>query len=89
MEWGNRKICSPPPSDLFILDEAGILEFERGGGWIEGMKRLDARKDWVSVVVIRPELLDTALNRWAEAEVIHIRRPGRGGAGKADQSDPE
>jgi nucleoside-triphosphatase len=72
LRWGNRMMQESPPSDLFILDEAGILEFERDQGWSEGMKRADKHPDGITVIVVRPELIESALKRWPEAEILRI-----------------
>ncbi len=72
LEWGNRQIQKASPSDLFILDEAGILEFKKNGGWTGGMERMDRSRDRLSVIVVRPELTDQALARWPSAELFEI-----------------
>jgi len=75
IEWGNLAILNAPYADLFILDEAGILEFDRGLGWMAGLLRIDRQEDCCSLAVVRPELVETALRRWPEADVLRISRP--------------
>ncbi len=77
LEWGNRYMDEDPPSDLFILDEAGILEFLKNSGWMSGMRRLDQNKDLLQIAVVRPELLKTAESRWPGSEVFTISPEGR------------
>jgi len=78
MVWGNRILLISPPSDLFILDEAGILEFQKEQGWTEGIARMDRHPDRCSLVVVRPELVGAALRRWPDAEVLPVSRPDSG-----------
>ncbi|QEN09483.1 hypothetical protein EXM22_16390 [Oceanispirochaeta crateris] len=70
--WGNSQIMKTPKCNLFILDEAGILEFEREQGWTAGLSRIDLQKDDCSIVVVRPELISQALERWIDSEVLMI-----------------
>jgi nucleoside-triphosphatase THEP1 len=49
------------PTQVFILDEIGPLELERGQGWVRAITLLkDARYD-IAVIVVRPELLTRAI----------------------------
>lgn len=70
--WGNEILRGIDGCDLFILDEAGPLEFVRGVGLIAGLDLLDARRDFPCFLAIRPSLLETARRRWAWAEVIDL-----------------
>jgi len=72
LEWGNRVMKESPSSDLFILDEAGILEFRNGRGWYEGMKRIDRGTDRAALVVVRPELIPAAESRWPGSTVLDL-----------------
>jgi nucleoside-triphosphatase THEP1 len=74
---GNAALKKPEPSDLFILDEAGILELERNQGWTEGIKRTDRMIDRTIIVVVRPELTEKALKRWPGALVLTISPENR------------
>ena len=75
--WGNNALKKPEPADLFILDEAGILELERNQGWVEGIKRIDRLIDRRIIVVVRPELTAKALKRWPGASLHRINAGNR------------
>jgi len=62
------------PTDLFLLDEIGPLELERGGGWIAALRLLQTNAYRLAVVVVRPELLVTALAQLGHAvyTVAHV-----------------
>lgn len=75
LKWGNQVLASAVPCDLLIVDELGPLEFERGEGWLAGLSVLDSRDYQAGLVVIRPELLDQALQRWPAAAVLNIHNP--------------
>jgi len=47
-------------ADLFIIDELGPLELERGEGWAPVLPMIRARQFGVALVVVRPDLLDAA-----------------------------
>jgi nucleoside-triphosphatase len=75
LAWGDAAFSAASPCDLLGVDELGWLEFERGEGWPAGLAAIDARDArnyrW-GVVVIRPELLGVARQRWPSARVIEI-----------------
>lgn len=53
------------PSDaVLLLDELGPLEMFQGKGIVEAMDILDAGDFSDSIVVIRPELMEQAVERW-------------------------
>ncbi len=70
--WGNQILSDAIGKELLIIDELGILEFERSGGFQEGMRILDNGCYKLALVVIRPELIEVALARWPGAEIIYI-----------------
>ena len=72
LAWGNLVLAHTPPTDILIIDELGSLEFEQGGGFQAGLDLLDAGRYQTAYVVIRPELLVTAIMRWPQAEAIII-----------------
>jgi nucleoside-triphosphatase THEP1 len=72
MQWADHVLEASTPCDLLIIDELGVLEFERAQGWLAGLKAIDNGRFRVAIVVIRPELLEKAQKRWASAEVINI-----------------
>jgi nucleoside-triphosphatase len=70
--WGNAAFNAASPCDLLVVDELGPLEFERGEGWQAGLATIEAWDYRLGVVVIRPELLGVARQRWPQARVIEI-----------------
>ncbi len=72
MQWADEILARSTPCDLLVVDELGVLEFERGQGWLSGLKALDERQYHTAIVVIRPELLTRAHERWEESEVVEV-----------------
>jgi len=72
IEWGNRILASLPQCGLFVLDELGPIELERGQGLIEGIAAVNRGNFRQAIVVVRPELIEDALQRWPQAEVIPV-----------------
>lgn len=77
MEWGNEILSKAVPCNLLFVDELGPLEFEHGEGWQNGLKAIDSRAFTLAVAVVRPRLIDNALQRWPDAEVVTITRNNR------------
>jgi nucleoside-triphosphatase len=74
MTWGDDVLRAATPCDVLLVDELGMLEFERGQGWQAGLAAIDAQDYRLGVVVIRPELLAIAQQRWPQARVIRINQ---------------
>ncbi len=74
LEWGNLILKSATPCDVLFIDELGPLEFERGGGWQNGLKAIDSREYALAIIVIRPSLIKSACQRWPNAEVMTVTR---------------
>ncbi|MBN2257530.1 MAG: hypothetical protein JW704_06875 [Anaerolineaceae bacterium] len=72
MRWANDLLEAVSACDLLVVDELGVLEFERGQGWLAGLKALDKGRYKAAIVVIRPELLAKARARWPGAQVITL-----------------
>jgi nucleoside-triphosphatase THEP1 len=75
LEWGCTRLealSSLPSTSLFIMDELGPLEFERGLGFVHAMTLFDPPQSLLSVAVIRPELLALAQARWPAARPMHL-----------------
>jgi nucleoside-triphosphatase len=72
LAWGNMVLAESTPCDVLIVDELGVLEFEREQGWLAGLKASDSGNYRLGLVVIRPELLEQAQQRWPLAHVITI-----------------
>jgi nucleoside-triphosphatase THEP1 len=70
--WGNRVLAQAVPCDVLVIDELGPLEFERGEGWVKGLTILDEGEFQVALVVVRPHLLDQALERWPSSKTVKI-----------------
>lgn len=51
------------PTDVIVIDELGPLELKRGQGWVEALDYLRDGKYDVGILVIRPELLWTAMQK--------------------------
>ncbi len=72
LAWGNTVLAESTPCDVLIVDELGVLEFERGRGWLAGLNALDSGDYQLGLVVIRPELFKQAQQRWSSARVVTI-----------------
>ena len=70
--WGNDVLQQAAPCDLLVVDEFGPLELERGGGWTEGMAAVDAGVCRWALIVVRPELVSLALDRWPRAVILDV-----------------
>jgi nucleoside-triphosphatase THEP1 len=60
LAWANQILSCCCPCDLLIVDEVGPLELVQGDGWTNGLVALRTGPYRVAVVVVRPELLETA-----------------------------
>ncbi len=72
LTWSNRVLSKSTPCDMLLVNELGVLEFERNQGWVAGLNAVDSGDYQLGVVVIRPALLRAALQRWPQAQVIEI-----------------
>lgn len=72
LSWGNHILAQLPSSQLLILDELGPLEFLSGGGLTNGLSCIDGGIFQLACVVVRPELLSEALERWPWGQVISL-----------------
>jgi nucleoside-triphosphatase len=71
-------------ADVFIVDELGPLELQRGAGWIAVIDMIRSRAFGVALVTIRPELLDHAREKMAlppDAPLILIDAANRDAVG--------
>jgi nucleoside-triphosphatase THEP1 len=75
LAWGSRVLADSVPVSVLIVDELGTLEFEREQGWLSGLEALDSQQYSLALVVIRPELLGSALQRWPNAYIVEIDTP--------------
>jgi nucleoside-triphosphatase THEP1 len=56
VEWGNLTLARATPCHLFVVDELGPLELERGEGWKTAFDVV-YKGNWVLALVVRPELV--------------------------------
>ncbi len=77
LQWGDQVLENSIPCDLLVVDELGPLEFERGEGWVSGLKAVDSGEYQAALVVIRQSLLDKASTRWNRniSRVIDLSDP--------------
>ena len=72
IEWGNHAIENIKPCDVFIIDEMGFLEFEKKMGWISAFQFLEKNIFKIAFIVVRPELVESALCKWKGSKVIKL-----------------
>jgi nucleoside-triphosphatase len=74
--WGDTVLAASAPCDVLLVDELGVLEFERGQGWQAGFAAVDGGRYALAIVVVRPELLAQARSRWPQGEVLDFFAAG-------------
>ncbi len=79
VNWGNARLGAIQHCQLLVLDELGPLEFEHQAGFTNAFALIDSFRYQLACVVIRPELLPQALERWPGADVMEL--PARKDAG--------
>ena len=57
LAWGNKVLSQSHGCQLFVVDELGPLEIERGGGWYKAFYTLQRNDYALAVAVVRPELV--------------------------------
>lgn len=74
LAWGNELLAgvAEAGTDLLLADELGPLELRRGGGLRNGLRAMDEGRFSVGCAVVRPALLDRALERWPGAWVVDV-----------------
>ena len=68
----NDTLRNSLPAELFVVDELGPLEFERGEGFTDAFSILDSGEFVEALVVVRESLLERVQMRWPDAEVIQV-----------------
>ena len=63
--------CRADLGDLFIVDEFGFLEFYRNEGYTEGLKIMDEALPKNAYLILRPDLLEPARQRWGSFTTLH------------------
>jgi nucleoside-triphosphatase len=66
IEWANESLKKIAACDLLVIDELGPLEFISSQGFQEAFSIINAKKYHVALVVIRPDLIHTALERFQD-----------------------
>jgi nucleoside-triphosphatase THEP1 len=72
--WCNSVFSNATPCELLVVDEIGPLEFEKGDGFTSGLEAVDSGEYTLALIVVRPHLLDPALKRWPEADVLDVQK---------------
>ena len=77
LNWGNAILAHSGACQLFILDELGPLELERGVGLTNVLGFIAARRYRLACVVVRSSLLEIAQALWPWGEVfcVHSSHP--------------
>ena len=75
MAWCNQVFSDSAPTDLLVVDELGLLEFEHQAGFQAGFAAVDAQAYAVALVVIRAEMLGPAMLRWPDANLVEVDTP--------------
>jgi nucleoside-triphosphatase len=72
LKWGNEILRGIKDCEIFILDEAGPLEFVKGVGLTAGLNLLDAKREFPCFLAIRPSLIEAACKRWPWAGILEL-----------------
>ncbi len=72
LAWGDGVLARVTGGDLLVVDELGVLEFERGAGLLAGLRLVDHSGCSRVLVTVRPALLVAALRRWPWAQVLDL-----------------
>jgi len=75
LAWGNEVMGKSIPTDLLVIDEIGYLELEKNEGWTIALAALDSIKFQYALVVVRPSLIEKAIERYPNAKVLEISSP--------------
>jgi nucleoside-triphosphatase len=75
LDWGNHVLENCLPCDLLIVDELGPLELLRGEGWTAALSVLRQPTYRLGLIVVRPELQETARARLPVAGTIFLDDP--------------
>lgn len=72
LAWGNNVLAQATPCDVLVVDELGLLEFERGGGWQNGFSAVLSGEYRLALVVVRPHLVEQAQALFIDSRVMEI-----------------
>ncbi len=76
-----RAVAQAVPCDLLLVDELGPLELEEGRGWARAIEVVAGGRFELALVVVRPELVESARGRFGgrEVEAVRVSRENREG----------
>jgi nucleoside-triphosphatase THEP1 len=79
LQRSNCALKASFPTQVFILDELGPLEFVHHAGWVEAFRLLAEQAYDTAFVVVRPELLDKAIGTFPASvyTVVCVREDNR------------
>ena len=72
LHWGNRVLAAIDSCDLLIIDEIGPMEWTHGQGLYNAFTLIERRAFTQACIVVRPSLMERAIERWPEALPITI-----------------
>ena len=72
IQWANERLASTVPTDCLIIDEIGYLELEENSGWTAAVKNIDEGFFNYAIVVIRPDLIKQAQQRWGATRIFIV-----------------
>ena len=75
--WGNEVLKSIDSCEVLVIDEIGFLELEKNSGWKQVFQVVSESSFKISFIVVRSELISTALAHWVNANVIKIINKGQ------------
>jgi nucleoside-triphosphatase THEP1 len=76
-EWGNFVLTKSIPTELLIIDEIGYQELENRMGWNACFSILLSQNFKLSILVIRPELINKAKQIWEIAAIFKLKGFGQ------------
>lgn len=76
LAWGNRILEVGCPCDVLVVDELGPLEFVQSTGWVKALDVIEKGDYALAMIVIRPELLEQAIERFQPSRLIEIHQTG-------------
>jgi len=76
LAWGNHILEDSAPCQVLVVDELGPLEFIQHKGWVKAMEVIEKGDYHLGLIVVRPELLEVAAERFQPTRVIEIHNPG-------------
>jgi len=72
--WANQVLREASSAEVLFIDELGPRELLRGEGFQEGVRLLDEGRYESAFVVVRPQLLTIARQRWPNLQLIHLHK---------------